>query len=87
MSRTTVPRGTSRMRPYVAAVPVPQAIPTIDPETQIALVVGEDGRTVELAGHGTSTSCLTLTTTMPGDGAGPGGSTDADSTESYEASQ
>ncbi|UYM24159.1 putative ATP-grasp-modified RiPP [Streptomyces albus] len=51
MSRTT-PRGTSRMRPYVAAVPVPQTMPTIDPKTQIALVVGEDGRTVELAGHG-----------------------------------
>ncbi|WDV32590.1 putative ATP-grasp-modified RiPP [Streptomyces sp. AD16] len=40
------------MRPYVAAVAVPQTMPTIDPKTQIALVVGEDGRTVELAGHG-----------------------------------
>ncbi|MBP3079157.1 hypothetical protein WP39_17320 [Streptomyces sp. 604F] len=87
MSRTTAPRGTSRMRPYVAAVPVPQTMPTIDPKTQMALVVGEDGRTVELAGHGPRTSGLTLTTTMPGDGAGPGGSADADRTESYEASQ
>lgn len=87
MSRTTAPRGTSRMRPYLAAVPVRQAMPTIDPETQIALVVGEAGRTVELGGHGPRTSGLTPTITMPGGGAGPGGSTDADSTESYEASQ
>ncbi|WP_229360088.1 putative ATP-grasp-modified RiPP [Streptomyces albidoflavus] len=40
------------MRPYVAAVPVPQTMPTIDPEAQIALVVDGDGRTVGLGGHG-----------------------------------
>ncbi|MFE1090828.1 putative ATP-grasp-modified RiPP [Streptomyces sp. WA1-19] len=87
MSRTTAPRGTSRMRPYVAAVPVPQTMPTIDPEAQIALVVGGDGRTVGLGGHGPRTSGLMPTTTMPGDGAGPDGSTGADRVESYEASQ
>ncbi|MEW2726284.1 putative ATP-grasp-modified RiPP [Streptomyces albidoflavus] len=87
MSSTITPWGTGRMRPYVATAPVPQATPTIDPDTQVALIVGEDGRTVELGGHGTSTSGLTPTTTMPGDGAGPGGSTDADSTESYDQDQ
>ncbi|MEU0065402.1 putative ATP-grasp-modified RiPP [Streptomyces albidoflavus] len=87
MSRATAPRGASRMRPYVAAVPVPQTMPTIVPETQSALVVGEDGRTVGLGGHGPRTSGLTPTTTMPGDGAGPGGSTGADRVESYEASR
>ncbi|MFE7671608.1 putative ATP-grasp-modified RiPP [Streptomyces albidoflavus] len=87
MSSTITPWGTGRMRPYVAAVPVPQTTPTIDPDTQIALVVDEDGRTVELGRHGTSTSGLTPTTTTPGDGAGPGEATDADSTESYDQDQ
>ncbi|MGW9291669.1 putative ATP-grasp-modified RiPP [Streptomyces albidoflavus] len=87
MSRATAPRGASRMRPYVAAVPVPQTMPTIVPETQSALVVDGDGRTVGLGGHGPRTGGLMPTTTMPGDGAGPGGSTGADSTESYEASR
>ncbi|MGW9602275.1 hypothetical protein ACWHBW_25160 [Streptomyces albidoflavus] len=46
-----------------------------------------DGRTVGLGGHGPRTSGLMPTTTMPGDGAGPDGSTGADRVESYEASQ
>ncbi|MEV8330360.1 putative ATP-grasp-modified RiPP [Streptomyces niveus] len=54
------------------------------PDTQIALIEDERGRAVELGSHGTSTSGLTPTTTTPGDGSGPGGATDADSTESYD---
>ncbi|MEV7360481.1 putative ATP-grasp-modified RiPP [Kitasatospora sp. NPDC091276] len=82
---TTAPWGTTRMGPFTATVPVPQYTPVIDPETQIAVIVDEHGRTVELGGHGTSTSGLTPTTTTP-DG-NPGGPTDADSTESYDQDQ
>ncbi|WP_263053845.1 putative ATP-grasp-modified RiPP [Streptomyces avicenniae] len=72
------------MGPYAAAVEVPRSTPVIDPETQIALIVDENGRTVELGAHGTSTSGLTPTTTSPGDGAAPEVASDADSTESYD---
>ncbi|MFG2908436.1 putative ATP-grasp-modified RiPP [Kitasatospora sp. NPDC048286] len=88
MTQTPVPWGIGRMRPYAATTAtLPALTPVIDPETQIAVVVDENGRTVELGSHGTSTSGLTPTTTRPGDGAGPGGSTDADSTESYDQDQ
>ncbi|MFJ8472139.1 putative ATP-grasp-modified RiPP [Kitasatospora sp. NPDC094011] len=82
---TTAPWGTTRMGPFTATVPVPQYTPVIDPDTQIAVIVDEHGRTVELGGHGTSTSGLTPTTTTP-DG-NPGAPTDADSTESYDQDQ
>ncbi|MEV7283726.1 putative ATP-grasp-modified RiPP [Streptomyces sp. NPDC093252] len=84
MTETPAPWGTLRMRPYAATTEVPRCTPVIDPETQIAVIVNEYGRTVELGAHGTSTSGLTPTTTTPGDGSGPGGATDADSTESYD---
>lgn len=47
----------------------------------------ENGRTVELGSHGTSTSGVTPTHTSPGDGAKPGGATDSDVTESYDQDQ
>ncbi|MFB7615093.1 putative ATP-grasp-modified RiPP [Kitasatospora sp. NPDC056181] len=88
MRQTSVPAwGTSRMQPFAAAVAVQVFTPVIDPQTQVALIVDGEGRTVELGGHGTSTSGLTPTMTSPGDGSGPGGATDADSTESYDQDQ
>ncbi|RMI44311.1 putative ATP-grasp-modified RiPP [Streptomyces triticirhizae] len=87
MTRTPAPWGTLRMEPYAATTTTPQYTPVIDPGTQIAVIVDEQGRTVELGSHGTSTSGLTPTTTSPGDGAGPGVATDADSTESYDQDQ
>ncbi|MFE7191869.1 putative ATP-grasp-modified RiPP [Kitasatospora sp. NPDC057541] len=83
----TAPWGTTRMGPFTATVPVPKYLPTIDPETQVAVFVDEHGRTIEMGGHGTSTSGLTPTTTTPGDGSGPGGATDSDTTESYDQDQ
>ncbi|MFJ4439747.1 putative ATP-grasp-modified RiPP [Streptomyces sp. NPDC088923] len=87
MTQTPAPWGTQRMGPYATAATIPLPTPVIDPRTQIAVIVDEYGRTVELGNHGTSTSGLTPTTTTPGDGSGPGGATDADSTESYDQDQ
>ncbi|MFJ9697063.1 putative ATP-grasp-modified RiPP [Kitasatospora sp. NPDC101183] len=87
MTRTPAPWGISRMGPYAATTTIPHYTPVIDPETQLAVIVDEHGRTVELGDHGTSTSGLTPTTTTPGDGSRPGGATDADSTESYDQDQ
>ncbi|MER8233765.1 putative ATP-grasp-modified RiPP [Streptomyces sp. NPDC094049] len=87
MTQTPAPWGTHRMGPFTATTTVPRHTPVIDPETQVAVIVDEYGRTVELGDHGTSTSGLTPTTTSPGDGSGPGGATDADSTESYDQDQ
>ncbi|MFJ6573117.1 putative ATP-grasp-modified RiPP [Streptomyces sp. NPDC091292] len=84
MTQTHTPWGTGRMEPYAATATVPQVTPVIDPETQIAVILDEHGRRVDLGGHGTSTSGVTPTATNPGDGSGPGGATDADSTESYD---
>ncbi|MER5493395.1 putative ATP-grasp-modified RiPP [Streptomyces sp. LE64] len=87
MTQKLAPWGVGRMGPYADAVPVPHQVPVIDPDTQIAVIVDDRGRTVELGAHGTSTNGLTPTTTMPGDGAAPGGATDADSAESYDQDQ
>ncbi|MEU8924595.1 putative ATP-grasp-modified RiPP [Kitasatospora sp. NPDC048545] len=84
---TTAPWGTTRMGPYPESGSIPAVTPVIDPDTQIAVFVDEHGRRVESGTHGTSTSGLTPTSTQPGDGAGPGGATDADSTESYDQDQ
>ncbi|WUS68780.1 putative ATP-grasp-modified RiPP [Kitasatospora sp. NBC_01246] len=81
------PWGVSRMEPFPRGAAVPAFTPVIDPETQIAVLVDEHGRTVKSGGHGTSTSGLTPTMTSPGDGSGPGGATDADSTESFDQDQ
>jgi putative ATP-grasp target RiPP len=72
------------MAPYESTPAVPAATVLIDPGTQVAVIVDDMGRTVELGKHGTSTSGVTPTQTSPGDGAGPGGSTDSDTTESYD---
>lgn len=87
MTQTPAPWGTQRMGPYAETATIPKYTPVIDPETQIAVIVDERGRTVELGAHGTSTSGVTPTSTTPGDGAGPGGASDADSTESYDQDQ
>ncbi|MFD5552952.1 MULTISPECIES: putative ATP-grasp-modified RiPP [unclassified Streptomyces] len=87
MTQSSAPWGTQRMGPYTSTTAVPQCTPVIDPETQIAVTVDEHGRTVELGRHGTSTSGLTPTMTTPGDGSGPDGATDADTTESYDQDQ
>ncbi|MFF2040979.1 putative ATP-grasp-modified RiPP [Kitasatospora sp. NPDC058170] len=73
------------MEPFAATVPVPQYTPVIDPDTQMAVLVDDRGRTVELAGHGTSTSGVTQTQTTP-DGNSTGAS-DTDVTESYDQDQ
>ncbi|TFI28683.1 putative ATP-grasp-modified RiPP [Streptomyces sp. 4R-3d] len=54
------------MGPYAGTTAVPRCRAVIDPESQIALIVDECGRLVELGGHGTSTSGLTPTSTPPG---------------------
>ncbi|WP_411079067.1 putative ATP-grasp-modified RiPP [Streptomyces sp. cmx-18-6] len=87
MTQTPAPWGTGRMGPYETAVTVPQFTPVLDPETQVALVVDANGRAIEMGGHGTSTSGLTPTQTTPGDGSGPGGANDSDTTESYDQDQ
>ncbi|MGA5819497.1 putative ATP-grasp-modified RiPP [Kitasatospora sp. NPDC094028] len=87
MTQTPAPWGTSRMEPYPSTATLPAFTPVIDPETQIAVIVDEHGRTVELGSHGTSTSGVTPTQTSPGDGAKPGGATDSDVTESYDQDQ
>ncbi|MET8539944.1 putative ATP-grasp-modified RiPP [Kitasatospora sp. NPDC004799] len=87
MTRTPVPWGISRMGPYATTATLPAYTPVIDPETQIAVIVDESGRTVELGSHGTSTSGVTPTHTSPGDGAKPGGATDSDVTETYDQDQ
>ncbi|MCX4752173.1 MULTISPECIES: putative ATP-grasp-modified RiPP [Kitasatospora] len=87
MTQTPAPWGTGRMRPYPATATLPAFTPVIDPDTQIAVIVDENGRTVELGSHGTSTSGVTPTQTSPGDGSTPGGATDSDVTESYDQDQ
>lgn len=87
MTQALPPWGTGRMEPYAATATVPEFTPLIDPETQIAVIVNDEGRTVELGDHGTSTSGVTPTQTRPGDGAAPGGPTDSDVTESYDQDQ
>ncbi|QHC29837.1 MULTISPECIES: putative ATP-grasp-modified RiPP [unclassified Streptomyces] len=84
MTQPPAPWGTRRMGPYAATVTAPRYMPVIDPETQIAVIVDGHGRSVEWGKHGTSTNGLTPTMTTPGDGSGPDGATDADSTESYD---
>ncbi|MGW1176077.1 putative ATP-grasp-modified RiPP [Kitasatospora sp. NPDC002543] len=87
MTQTPKPWGIGRMGPYPATATLPAFTPVIDPKSQIAVIVDENGRTVELGSHGTSTSGVTPTHTSPGDGASPGGATDSDVTESYDQDQ
>ncbi|MFJ8404114.1 putative ATP-grasp-modified RiPP [Streptomyces microflavus] len=86
-TQTPAPWGTGRMGPYEVDPAVPQLTPVLDPGTQVALVLDGHGRTVEMGGHGTSTSGLTPTQTTPGDGSVPDGANDSDATESYDQDQ
>ncbi|MEV6976906.1 putative ATP-grasp-modified RiPP [Kitasatospora sp. NPDC093806] len=85
MDTTTPPWGTTRMAPFAATAVVPEYAPVIDPDTQVAVWIDDQGRTVEMGGHGTSTSGVTPTSTTP-DGQ-PGSPSDVDSTESYDQDQ
>ncbi|MGW6917585.1 putative ATP-grasp-modified RiPP [Kitasatospora sp. NPDC054939] len=69
MTRSTVPPwGTTRMRPYPPAAPAAELSVVIDPATQVAVYVDEQGRTVEMGKHGTSTNTSSPTSTGGGDG-------------------
>ncbi|GAA2238090.1 hypothetical protein GCM10010430_18890 [Kitasatospora cystarginea] len=68
MTFTEPPWGTTRMGPFVTAEPVPAYTAVIDPETQVAIYIDEQGRRVEMGAHGTSTNTSTPTTTGQGDG-------------------
>ncbi|RAJ40456.1 putative ATP-grasp target RiPP [Kitasatospora sp. SolWspMP-SS2h] len=86
---TTTPWGTTRMAPYAPSAAVPQFTPVIDPETQIAVIVDEHGRTVELGAHGTGTNTSSPTSTGGGDGQSGGQSapTDTDSIQANDQDQ
>ncbi|GAA3036386.1 hypothetical protein GCM10020229_54710 [Kitasatospora albolonga] len=45
------PWGTTRMAPYAETSTIRVLTPVIDPETQIAVIIDEAGRTVELGRH------------------------------------
>ncbi|MEU2064773.1 putative ATP-grasp-modified RiPP [Streptomyces sp. NPDC013455] len=56
------PWGITRMAPYAETRPVPPLTTVIDPETQIAVVIDDQGQAVELhhqTGSGTSGSTST----------------------------
>ncbi|WP_030248369.1 MULTISPECIES: putative ATP-grasp-modified RiPP [unclassified Streptomyces] len=56
------PWGITRMAPYAETRTVPRLTAVIDPETQIAVVIDEHGRALELyhqTGSGTSSSTST----------------------------
>lgn len=52
--RTPPPWGTTRMASYPSTAVIPAVTAVIDPETQVALLVDDAGRTVEAGKHGTS---------------------------------
>ncbi|MGW0737474.1 putative ATP-grasp-modified RiPP [Streptomyces sp. NPDC002851] len=73
------PWGTTRMAPYAETDPVPLRTPVIDPETQIAVVIDEHGRTVELYDHRrTSSSTSNSTSTSTADSYDSDDSSDSD---------
>ncbi|MFE6847359.1 putative ATP-grasp-modified RiPP [Streptomyces sp. NPDC057686] len=55
------PWGVTRMAPYAETDPAPLLTPVIDPETQIAVIIDEHGRTVQLGDHLVSNSRSTST--------------------------
>ncbi|MFE3205723.1 putative ATP-grasp-modified RiPP [Embleya sp. NPDC059237] len=57
------PWGTTRMAPYAETDRVPLLTPVVDPETQIAVIIDEYGRTVELGNHLTISSPSNSTST------------------------
>ncbi|MDX3231518.1 putative ATP-grasp-modified RiPP [Streptomyces sp. ME19-01-6] len=72
------PWGTTRMAPYAETGTVPLRTPVIDPETQIAVVIDEHGRTVELHNHQTSSSTSNSTSTSSADSYDSDSSSDSD---------
>ncbi|MFJ3339379.1 putative ATP-grasp-modified RiPP [Streptomyces sp. NPDC086766] len=80
---TREPWGASRLGHYTDTATVPAFTAVLDPETQTALLVDENGRTVEMGKHGTSTSSTSSTSTS-GDGSTPGGGSDSDSVQSND---
>lgn len=70
------PWGTTRMAPYAETDPVPPLTPVIDPETQIAVIIDEHGRTVEL--HNTSSSTSNSTSTSSADSSDSDNNSDSD---------
>ncbi|MCX4756128.1 putative ATP-grasp-modified RiPP [Kitasatospora sp. NPDC086801] len=89
MTTTPAPWGVQRMAPYAPTLAVPQYTPVIDPETQIAVIVDEHGRTVEMGAHGTSTNQTGPTTTGGGDGQNGGQNvpSDVDTMQSNDQDQ
>ncbi|MFJ8443733.1 putative ATP-grasp-modified RiPP [Kitasatospora griseola] len=57
------PWGTTFMAPYAETDLVPVLTPVIDPETQIAVIIDENGRAVELGDHLTVISPANSTST------------------------
>ncbi|MEV7356466.1 putative ATP-grasp-modified RiPP [Kitasatospora sp. NPDC088264] len=86
---TTAPWGTTRMGPYPDTRSVPAVSAVIDPETQVAVFVDDQGRKVEMGAHGTSTETSTPTNTGGGDGQSGGQSapTDMDSMPANDQDQ
>ncbi|GAA3135159.1 hypothetical protein GCM10017687_59380 [Streptomyces echinatus] len=72
------PWGTTRMAPYAETVSVPMSTPVIDPETQIAVVIDDHGRTVELHNHQTSSGTSSSTSTSSADSYDSDDSSDSD---------
>jgi putative ATP-grasp target RiPP len=74
------------MGPFVESGPVPAITAVIDPETQVAVYYDDQGRTVEMGKHGTSTDSSTPTSTGGGDGQSGGQAqpTDSDSITSND---
>ncbi|MFJ5926438.1 putative ATP-grasp-modified RiPP [Kitasatospora sp. NPDC092948] len=87
----SIPWGATRMRPYSEASPCQVLTPVIDPDTQIAVFHDEQGRTVEMGKHGTSTDQTVPTSTGGGGGDGQSGGqaqpTDVDSVTSNDQDQ
>ncbi|MER5355722.1 putative ATP-grasp-modified RiPP [Kitasatospora sp. NPDC002551] len=85
------PWGTTRMRRYADTPPAPVLTPVIDPDTQVAVFHDEQGRTVELGKHGTSTDQTGPTSTGGGGGDGQSGGqttpTDVDTLTSNDQDQ
>ncbi|MFI5666036.1 putative ATP-grasp-modified RiPP [Streptomyces sp. NPDC051704] len=72
------PWGTTRMAPYAETAPGPLHVPVIDPETQIAFVTDEHGRTVGLHNSQTSSSTSNSTSTSSSDSYDSDDSSDSD---------
>ncbi|MFF7191108.1 putative ATP-grasp-modified RiPP [Streptomyces sp. NPDC008222] len=79
---TNEPWGASRLGHYTESAPVSAFTAVLDPQTQTAVLVDENGRTVEMGKHGTSTNSTSSTSTS-GDGSQPGTS-DSDSVQSND---